>query len=216
MRSGSQGEWSRKTPQYPKNKFPRPNWGEGFFLGSMNLTFDQWVQVATAAGGWLAAAGTITAASVALVLARRGEKVRLKASAIRAVSFEGMGGNVTDCFLLSATNIGQRPVAIKGWAWCIGKGKRQRSLWSKRRLQPSTIAYGDTATVDINLQAHDSWRQIAEGLVKHCRVNSLKKLRVEIYPTVGSAVRVVPDQNVLDFLGPFFEDAKRTMRRGDR
>ena len=178
----------------------------------MTMNFDQWIQIATAAGGWLAAVGTITAASVALVLAHRSEKVRLNASAIRAVSFEGVGGNVTDCFLLSATNVGQRPVAIKGWAWCIGKGKRQRSLISKLRMQPSTIAYGDTATVDIDLQAHDSWTQIAEGLVKHCRVNSLEKLRVEIYPTVGSTVRVVPDQNVLDFLGPFFEDAKRALQ----
>lgn len=82
----------------------------------MSLTFDQWVQVAAAAGGWLAAAGTIFAACVAIMLARRGEKVQLNAKADRAVSFEGVGGNVTDCFVLSATNIGQRTVTIKGWA----------------------------------------------------------------------------------------------------
>ena len=178
----------------------------------MNLTFDQWVQVATAAGGWLAAAGTFFVACVALWLARRGEKMRLAVSAIRAVSFEGMGGNVTDCFLLSATNIGQRTVTIKAWAWCIGKGKRQRSLLSKRPMQPGTIAPGETAIVDIDVQSHDSWRQIAQGLVKHCGAKSLEKLRVEIYPTVGSAVRVVPDQRVLDFLSPFFEEEQRALQ----
>ena len=177
----------------------------------MNLTFDQWVQIAAAAGGWLAAAGTIAAVWVALHLARRGEKVRLKVKAFRAVSYEGMGGNVTECIALSATNLGQRPVTIKGWAWCVGKGKRQRSLWSKRPMSPGTIAYGETATVDIDLQSHDNWRQIAEGLVKQCEAKSLDNLRLEVYPTVGSVVRVVPDQGALDFLGPYFEEEKRAL-----
>ena len=178
----------------------------------MNLTFDQWVQLATATGGWLAAGGTIAAAWVALYLARRGEKVRLKVSAIRAVSFEGMGGNVRRIFLLSATNIGQRTVTITGWAWCIGKGKRKRTLLSKRPMQPSMIAHGATSMIEVDVQDHDSWRQIAEGLVEHCGAKSLEKLRVEIYPTVGPAVRVVPDQRVLEFLAPFFEAEKQAIR----
>ena len=181
----------------------------------MNLTFDQWVQIAAAAGGWLAAAGTIAAVWVALHLSRRGEKVRLKVSAIRAVSFEGMGGKVTDGFLLSVMNIGPRLVTIKGWSWCVGKGKRQLSLWSKRPMQPRTIAHGETAMVDVDLQDHDYWRQTAEGLVQHCEAKSLKKVRVEVYPTVGSAVRAVPDQKVLDFLSPFFEDAKRALQSAE-
>lgn len=180
----------------------------------MNLTFDQWVQVANAAGGWLAAAGTIAAVWVALYLARRGEKVRLNVKAIRAKSFEGMGGNVADCFFLSATNIGPRTVTIKGWSWCVGNGKRQLSVWSKRPMQPRTIAYGEMATFDVDLQDFDYWKQTAEGLVKHCKVKSLKKVRVEVYTTAGSAVRVVPDQHVLDILRPFFEDAKRDLQSG--
>lgn len=181
----------------------------------MSLTFDQWVLVANAAGGWLAAVGTFAAAGVALWLGLRGEKVRLKVSAIRAVSFEGMGGNVTDSFFLSATNVGPRTATIKGWAWCVGKGESQRSLWSKRPMSPGTIVYGETASVYIDVQDLDSWRQIAEGLVKHCEVKSLDKVRVEVYPTVGYAVRVVPDQKVLDFLGPFFEDAKRALQSAE-
>ncbi len=149
------------------------------------------------------------------MLARRGEKVQLNAKADRAVSFEGVGGNVTDCFVLSATNIGQRTVTIKGWAWCIGKGKRQRSLLSKRPMQPSMIAHGATSSINVDVQDLDSWRQIAEGLVKHCEAKSLDKLHLEIYPTVGLAVRIVPDQEVLDFLSPFFEDAKRALQSAE-
>ena len=78
-------------------------------------------------------------------------------------------------------------------------------------MSPGTIAYGETATVDIDLQSHDNWRQIAEGLVKQCEAESLDNLRLEVYPTVGSVVRVVPDQGVLDFLGPYFEEEKRTL-----
>lgn len=149
------------------------------------------------------------------MLARCGEKVRLKASAVRAVAGSGMGGNVTDGFLLTATNVGQRPVTIKGWAWCVGKGKRQRSMLSKVRMQPGTIAYGDTAAVGIDLQEHESWRQIATGLVEHCRAKSLRKIRLEIYLTVGSTVRVVPSQDVLDILGPFFDSAKRDLQSAE-
>ena len=79
-------------------------------------------------------------------------------------------------------------------------------------MQPRMIAHGEVATVDIDVQAHDTWRQIARGLVEHCEAKSLEKLRVEIYPTVGTVVKVVPDQNVLDLLGPFFKDAKRALQ----
>ena len=82
-------------------------------------------------------------------------------------------------------------------------------------MSPGTIVYGETASVYIDVQDLDSWRQIAEGLVKHCEVKSLDKVRVEVYPTVGYAVRVVPDQKVLDFLGPFFEDAKRALQSAE-
>lgn len=178
----------------------------------MNLTLDQWVQVAAAAGGWFAAGGTIAAAWVALHLARRSEKVRLKARAYRAVSYEGMGGEVMESIVVAATNEGQRTVTIKGWAWCIGKGKRQRSLLSKCPMEPSMITHGSTSAIEVDVQDLDSWRQIAQGLVRHCEAKSLDKLRVEIYPTVRSAVRVVPDQHVLDFLGPFFEEEKRALQ----
>ncbi len=194
--------------QYPQNRAVELLQVQDLFLGTTNLTFDQWVQVASAAGGWLAAGGTIAAAWVALHLAGRSEKVRLKVKVTRAMSFEGMGGHVADGFLLSATNLGPRPVSINGWAWCVGKGKSQLSMWSKRPLSPGTIAYGETAKIEIDVGAHETWQQIAQGLVEDCKVKSLDKVRLEVYPTVGSAVRVVPDQEVLDFLGPFFEDAK--------
>lgn len=79
-------------------------------------------------------------------------------------------------------------------------------------MQPGMIAYGDTATVSIDLHAHESWRQIARGLVKHCGAKSLKKIRLEIYPTVGSTVKVVPSQDVLDILAPFFDDVRKPLK----
>lgn len=82
-------------------------------------------------------------------------------------------------------------------------------------MQPSMIAHGATSSINVDVQDLDSWRQIAEGLVKHCEAKSLDKLRLEIYPTVGSAVRIVPDQEVLDFLSPFFEDAKRALQSAE-
>ena len=140
--------------------------------------------------------------------------MRLKVKAIRAKSFEGMGGNVADCFFLSAINVGPRTVTIKGWSWCVGKGKRQLSMWSERPMHPRMIAYGEAATIDIDLRDLDYWKQIAEGLVNHCKAKSLKKVRVEVYTTTGSTARVIPDKHVLDFLRPLFEDAKRDLQSG--
>ena len=79
-------------------------------------------------------------------------------------------------------------------------------------MSPRTIVYGEMASVYIGVRDLESWRQIAEGPVKHCEVKSLDKVRVEVCPTVGSAVRVVPDKKVLDFLGPFFEGAKQALQ----
>jgi len=77
------------------------------------------------------------------------------------------------------------------------------------------ITHGSTSAIEVSLQDLDHWKQIAQGLVRHCEAKSLDKLRVEIYPTVGSAVRVVPDQHVLDFLCPFFEEEKRALQSGE-
>ena len=79
-------------------------------------------------------------------------------------------------------------------------------------MEPRTIAHGERAMVDIDLQAHEIWRQVVRGLITDCRAKSLKKVRIEIYPTIGSAVQVEPDQYVLDYLGAIFEEEKRALQ----
>ena len=80
-------------------------------------------------------------------------------------------------------------------------------------MQPSIIAPGESSIIYFDVQDIDYWKQTAQGLVKHCKAKSLDNLRLEIYPTVGSTVRVVPDQNVLDLLGPFFEEENQAIRK---
>ena len=180
-------------------------------MEGLSLTFDQWIQVASAAGGWLAAAGTIAAAWVALHLARRGEKVRLNARAFIAKRFEGTGGDIRDSFLVTATNVGQRAVTISCWAWCVGRGKSQFNLVSKRSMGMTKIEHGEQATFDTDLTEPDYWRRIARDLVQDSGAKSFKKVRLEIYPTVGSAVPVVVDQDVLTILRRLFDEEKRAL-----
>jgi hypothetical protein len=75
----------------------------------MCLTIDQWIQIATAAGTWVAGVGTIAAVVVALRLARRAWEIRLKAFVY--ISIRDAGGASTKqvaCF--NITNLGEHPV----------------------------------------------------------------------------------------------------------
>ena len=81
------------------------------------------MQLWTVLGTWFAGIGTVSATVVALWLARRAERVKLKASVgIRSL----VGGvippdNLRKIVQFHVTNLGERPVIVTEIGWHFGK-----------------------------------------------------------------------------------------------
>ena len=170
------------------------------------MSFDQWIQIAMALGSWAAAFGTILAAGVALWLARRSEKVLLKAY----VRFDHLVGDsppaATCCLVIRVTNKGARAVTINSTGWCLGKSDRfytQKLLPSSPDQFGKKLEYGETATFMLEESSVAEWsgqtlRQLANHLVEDgFSDESLKKLRAQIRTSLGHTENVVPSEQVL-------------------
>jgi hypothetical protein len=75
------------------------------------MTLDQKIQIWVAVGTWLAGLATLAAVIVALRLAKRIEKVRLKVHAGLRVLIMGDGSPFQKHLAISVTNLGERALA---------------------------------------------------------------------------------------------------------
>ena len=90
------------------------------------MTLDQKIQVWMVVGTWLAGIATVAAVIVALHLARRAEKVRLKVHVGHRVVVIGDGSPFQEHVSISVTNLADRAVTINSVGWAIGKGSQRR------------------------------------------------------------------------------------------
>jgi len=177
----------------------------------MELTFDQWMTVLGAMGSWLAAVGTIAASGVALLLAGRAEKVKLKVWAGRRLIVGGGSGQPTECVVISVTNLGERPVIIQSAAWRMGKGKsRQYAIQMPSTTSPSQfgkrIDYGENAQFMVNFVESPDWmRDFATNVVQDGSDKWLKTLRAQVNTSVGHTETVKPEQPFLDEIKQILE-----------
>lgn len=126
------------------------------------MTLDQKIQIWVALGTWFSGVGTVAAVAVALYLAKRVEKVRLK---VRVGLMEVVIGDGTPFqrhLGISVTNLGERPVTINTVGWAIGKGKTRRyavqPLHSPHSAQcPIELAYGKYANFMVSFVVMPDW-----------------------------------------------------------
>ena len=90
------------------------------------MTIDQQIQIWNALGTWIAGIATFAAVVVSLYLARRSERVHLKAHAGVRLLLRGDGTPAEKNVEIGVTNLGDRPVTIESVGWAIGKGKKRR------------------------------------------------------------------------------------------
>ena len=132
------------------------------------VSFDQELHVFGVIGAWLGGIGTIIAASVALVLARRAEKVRLNCYIGIRVR---IGNSTTQEFLtFSVTNLGERPITVASVGWKIGKGTRMRVAAQPQTPMsadqcPKKIDYGETAHFDVSFHESPNWIETSRGVL---------------------------------------------------
>lgn len=167
------------------------------------MTLDQKIQVWVAIGTWVAGLGTLAAVIVALYLARRVEKVRLKAHVGLMEVVLGDGSPFQRHLGIGVTNLGERPVTINSVGWAIGKLKRRRfamqPLYGPYTDQyPIELAHGKSANFMVSFLVLPNWlKEFASGFVKDLSDKSLKTLVVQIHTSVGHVVEVHPHKDLV-------------------
>ena len=165
------------------------------------MLFDEVIQVLHVLGAWIAGAGSLTAAIIALWLARRSEKVKLN-SYVGVRVMIGGDGPTEKLLEIRTTNTGNRPVTIESVGWRIGSGRSAKvavQTFSNRLSDqcPKKIDHGETASFRIFFSDSDWLNDFADNFVKDVSDNKLKTLRVQIYTSVGQAIYVTPEKSFL-------------------
>jgi len=114
------------------------------------VTLDQKIQIWVAVGTWVAGLATLAAVIVALYLARKVEKVKLKVHAALVELVMGDGSPPQKHLSISVTNLGERPVTINSAGWAVGKGKNRKLAIQVVGAVPSNqypieLTYGEKA-----------------------------------------------------------------------
>jgi hypothetical protein len=170
------------------------------------ITLDQEIQIWVAVGTWVAGIGTLAAVIVALYLARRVEKVRLKVYVGPRVVVLGDGTPFKKQIAFSVTNLGERPVTIESVGWVIGRGKGRRFAIQPvsgpfTSQYPIEIAHGKGTTFMVSLDEAPNWyREFATGFVQDLSGDSLRTLVAQIHTSVGQTIEVHPEKEILDAL----------------
>ena len=178
------------------------------------MTFDQKMQLWALVGTWFAGFATIFVAVVALFLARRSEKVRLKAH-VGLQLLISPGISAEECLYFSVTNLGERSVTIDSIGWCIGKRKSRRfaiqilSSISPHQY-PKKIEHGEKAQFIIDFTESPNWmKDFVTQFIRDVSDKSLNTLRAQIHTSLGHSIDVVPEQSLLEKLKNVGSDGER-------
>lgn len=171
-----------------------------------NMTFDQKIQVWVAVGTWLAGLATLAAVVVALHLARRTEKVRLKVHVGLRVVVIGDGSPFQEHLSMDVTNLGDRSVTINTVGWAVGKGTKRgfciQPVSGPFATQfPVELGHGKNANFMVSFLATPNWlREFSTGFVKDLSDRSVKTLVAQIHTSVGQTVEVRPERSLVQRL----------------
>ena len=169
------------------------------------MTFEQGIQVAIAIGTWFASIATIAAVIVALYLAKKDERVRIKVNANLMSRFQAPTIVEHEFLSIRVTNLGARPVEIVVVGWCIGKGKKKKKFIQtfgnpESTAIPARIPHGGTAHFTLSPDDTSSWiRSMADCLLQYQSGTSLDTLRVLISTSTGEKdFEAVPSESVVE------------------
>ncbi|WP_144900673.1 hypothetical protein [Luteimonas cucumeris] len=153
---------------------------------------------------WVSGIGALTAAIVALYLARRSERIRLKGHCGIMVLFFP-GGPKQDVFVVSATNVGTRSTIVNNIGMRVGrfKNKRQAVIGINATLYsagvPHALADGQTANWHIPLDAEKSWVKDLCGTIVKTK-DDVRTLRFVVHTTHGEDLILKPAESVREVL----------------
>lgn len=167
------------------------------------MTLDQKIQIWSAVGAWVAGIATFLAVLVSLYLARRADAVKIKADVGIRLVYAGDGSPAEEHVGFSVVNLGDRSINIVSIGWSVGKGKGKRYCIQPVAGQdshqyPKQLAHGEQASFLVSFKAAPSWtKEFAEGFVEDMSEKNLKTLRALVNISLGKAIEVVPEDNLL-------------------
>jgi hypothetical protein len=170
------------------------------------MTLDQKIQIWVAMGTWLAGLATVAAVIVALRLATRAQKVRLKVHVGLRDIVMGDGSPFQVHLGMSVTNLGERPVIVNSAGWAVGKGKDRKFAIQPIASPFSTpypveLNYGKEANFMVSFLIVPTWlHDFANGFVSDLSDENLKTLVAQIHTSVGQTIEAKPESNLLDAL----------------
>lgn len=162
------------------------------------MTLDQQIQLLGVIGAWIAGFGSLFASIVALWLARRSERVKLKAHVGLRVCVGG--GASYELLAFRVTNLGERDVTIVAIGWRIGKGKNRKLAIqpltpSSQDVLPRRLKYGEEALFSVDFVQSPDWiSDFAKGFISNKQIQTL---RAEIHTSVGYVHIVEPEKPLL-------------------
>ena len=164
----------------------------------MSLTFEQKFQILSAAGAWVGGLGAFFAAGVAIWIARRSDKIKLRCS-VNSLIHTGIGPNNFERLVgFQVTNLGDRPVTINSVGWCVGRKKQKKycvqtlSNTSPSNL-PAKLEYGETATFGIYFSENANWlTEFSKKFIADAPINTL---RAQVHTSTGHTENIKPEGN---------------------
>lgn len=150
------------------------------------MTLDQKIQVWMVIGTWLAGIGTLAAVIIALHLARRSERIRLKVHVGHRVVVIGDGSPFQEHVSISVTNLGER-------RYCL-----QPVSGPFTTPYPMELTHGKCANFLVSFLATPNWlRDFATGFVRDLSDGSTRTLVAQIHTSVGKTVEVKPEADLI-------------------
>ncbi len=163
----------------------------------LNLSEINWGSVAD----WVSGLGSLSAAIVALYLAKSAERIRLRGYlGLRVVVGQGMAPE--DLVFISVTNIGTRATVINNISMRVGWFKRRHAIIAVVKDQysvgvPYSIADGQEGHWGIPLDKDKKWLvDLIDGFVLNR--SDVSSLRVFIHTNHGEALALRPEKEFLD------------------
>lgn len=171
------------------------------------MTGDQTISLWAAIGTWFAAAGTVSAATIALWLARRAAKVRLRAwVGRRFVAPSAPGRSLKEFISFEVTNCGEKAVVVSELVLQIGRRSRRNQLrvgllpeggWRPQDL-PQKIEHGQSASFSMDFA---TWIDaVRENVLHDVPPKDWKTIRALIVTSVGHVEVVKLDRDALERL----------------
>ena len=159
-----------------------------------------------AVGTWVAGLGAFGAAGIALWLARRTEKVRMKCIVDLYGMYYGDARPRECCVLFEVTNLGMLPIIVDAIEWCIGTGrdkKCSKHIFFKADsfALPKRLEYGESADFRDSWKEEETkiWMRNLAEMVGITRSN-IKTLRARIHTTIGHVEAVKLSKDFMEVL----------------